>query len=382
MSGKKVYLDNAATTEVDEGVINAMIPFFKENYGNASSLHTKGQEAKKSLEEARKIIAQKINAEPEEIVFTSGGTESDKLAIKGAVYANKEKGKHIITTKAEHPAVLGSFKSLWQEGFEVTYLDVDKEGFVDLKQLKKAIKPETILVSVIHANNEIGTINDITAIGQICKEKGILFHSDAVQSFTKTPIDVKKMNIDLLSMSAHKIHGPKGVGALFVRKGVKVKKQLDGGAHEFRLRAGTENVAGIVGFVKAVELITNEDIEKITKLRDKLMKEIEEKIPEVILNGPRDKRICNNAGFSFKHIEGESLLMHLDAKGICVSTGSACSSASLKPSHVLMAIGLEPEIAHGSIRFRLSKYNTEEEIDYVIENLIEIVKNLRAISPL
>lgn len=378
----KVYLDNGATTQVAKEVAKSMQTILTKKFGNPSSLHRYGEEAKKGLDKARELIAKKINAEPDEIIFTSGGTEADNLAIKGIAYNYKEKGNHIITSRIEHPAVLKACEALEKEGFELTYLSVDKEGFVDLKKLEEAITPETILVTIIHANNEIGTIQEIEKIGQVCKEKNVTFHTDAVQSFTKTPIDVKQMNIDLLSLSAHKLHGPKGIGALFIKKGIKLKPLFDGGGQEKKIRSGTENLPGIVGFSKAVEIIKEKDLEKIKKLRDILIKGIEKNIPDTILNGPRDKRLVNNINIAFKYVEGESLLYQLDSKGIAVSTGSACSSKSLEPSHVLLAIGLKPETAHGSIRLTLSRYTTKEEIKYTIKNLMEIVKNLRKISPL
>ena len=378
----KVYLDNGATTMVDKEVEKAMLPYFTKVYGNASSLHTFGQEAKQALEKSREIIAKRINAEPNEIIFTSGGTESDNLAIKGIAYANKEKGNHIITTKIEHHAVDHTCKSLEKEGFKVTYLDVNKDGLINLEQLNKEITEKTILVSIIHGNNEIGTIQDIESIGKICKEKNIYLHIDAVQSFTKVPIDVKKQNITLASFSAHKIHGPKGIGALYIKKGTKIKKLNEGGSQENNLRAGTENISGVVGFAKAVEIAKEEEINKIARLRDYFIQKIEKEIPEVNLNGSRDKRICNNANITFKYIEGEALLLRLDDKGIAVSTGSACSSRELKPSHVLTAIGLHPAMAHGSIRFTLSKYTTKEELDYTLKHLKQSVKELRELSPL
>ncbi|MFH0979131.1 MAG: cysteine desulfurase NifS [Candidatus Woesearchaeota archaeon] len=376
----RVYLDNGATTKTDHEVVKAMMPYFTEVYGNASSLHSIGEEASKALQNVRKTIAQKINAMPEEIIFTSGGTESDNLAIKGVAYANKEKGRHIITTKIEHHAVLYTCKQLEREGFEVTYLNVDAEGFVDLKELEKNIKEGTILVSIMYANNEIGTIEPIEEIGKICKKHKIIFHTDAVQSFCKVPIDVKKMNIDLLSASSHKIHGPKGIGMLYVRKGTQIQRMADGGEQEFRLRAGTENIAGAVGFAKAVELANEADCQRMAKLRDKLINGLLA-IENTKLNGPRE-RLCNNANISFNFIEGEGLLYMLNDMGIEVSTGSACSSKSLAPSHVLLAIGLRHEVAHGSIRFTLSKYTTEQEIDYTIEKVKEAVTKLRRISPL
>ena len=378
---QKVYLDNGATTKVDEEAAKAVNEYFTEQYGNASSLHEFGREAKEALENAREIIAKKINAEPSEIIFTSGGTESDNLALKGIAHSNKDKGNCIITTKIEHPAILETCKELEKEGFKVTYLDVDNEGLLDLGQLKEAINEKTILASVMHANNEIGAIQPVEEIGKICRENGIYFHTDAVQSFTKIPIDVKKQNIDLASFSGHKVHGPKGVGVLFIRKHVKVKKEITGGHHESDLRAGTENIPGAAGFAKAVEISNNGAVKRMEGLRDKLIDALLE-IPDTILNGSREKRLCNNVNISFNFIEGESLLMKLDDKGIAVSTGSACSSQSLDPSHVLLAIGLKHEIAHGSIRFTLSKFTTEEEIDYVIETVKGAVKELREVSPL
>ncbi len=375
----KVYLDNGATTKVSDEVVRAILPYYKKHYGNASSLHDFGAKAKEALEKSRKIIAQEINADPEEIVFTSGGSESDNLAIKGITYGNKKKGNHIITTKIEHPAILGPCKELFLEGFKVTYLDVDKNGFIKLNQLKKEISDKTILVSVIHGNNEIGTVQDIEKIAKICKKKGVYFHTDAVQSFTKEKIDVKKMNIDLLSASSHKIHGPKGIGFLYIRKGVNIKKMLYGGRHENDKRAGTENIPGIVGFAKAVQL--DKKLKQIKKLRDYLIKRIEKEISDVKLNGDRNKRLVNNVNISFKYVEGEALLMHLNDRGIAVSTGSACSSQSLEPSHVLVAIGLKHEDAHGSIRFTLSRYTTKQEIDYTVRELKKVVKLLRDMSP-
>lgn len=382
-SAKKmqVYLDNGATTQVDNEVVKAMQPYFTENYGNPSSLHQYGQEAKQALENSRKTIAKEINAEPEEIIFTSGGTESDNLAIKGVAYENKEKD-HIITTKIEHHASDHACRALEKQGFKLTYLDVDKEGFIDLEQLKKSITEKTALVTIIHANNEIGTIQDIDSIGKICKEKNIPLHIDSVQSFTKTDIDVKKQNITLASFSAHKIHGPKGIGALYIKKGTKIKKLNDGGSQEHNIRAGTENIPAIVGFAKAVEIAKEQDCKNMEKLRDYFIKKVETEIPETNLNGSKTKRLCNNINITFKYIEGEALLLKLDDKGIAVSTGSACSSKELRPSHVLTAIGLPPAVAHGSIRFTLSKFTTKEELDYTLKNLKEAVQELRNISPL
>jgi len=376
-----IYLDNAASTKIDPNVLKAMKPFFIEKYGNASSLHHKGREAKEALELARKIIAKKINTKPDEIVFTGSGTESNNFCLKGVAFTNKNKGNHIITTKIEHDCVLNSCKWLEKQGFDITYLDVDKEGFIDFKKLENAITPKTILVSIIHGSNEIGTIQDIEAIGKICRKKGVLFHSDACQSFTKIPIDVEKQNIDLMTVNAHKIHGPKGVGALYIKKGIKITPLLHGGGHEFGLRSSTENVAGIVGFAKAVEIADEKSINHMNKLRDKLINGVL-KIPDTKLNGSKEKRLCNNANFSFKYVEGEAIGALLDVKGVCSSTGSACSAKSLEPSHVLTAIGLKPEEAHGSLRLSLSKFTTEQEIDYVLDIFPGIIKKLRKISPL
>ena len=377
----KVYLDNSATTRTAPEVADAMLPFFVDKYGNASSIHSFGEAAKEALENAREQISKYINAEPDEIIFTSGGTESDNLAIKGAAYALKDKGKHIITSRFEHPAVLEVCQALEKEGFEVTYLSVSKEGFVDIEKLKESIKSDTILVTVMHANNEIGTIQDIEKIGSICMEKGIVFHTDAVQSVGKTPLDVKKMHVDLASFSAHKFHGPKGIGALYVRKKDKIKKLFQGGSQEMNLRPGTENVSGAVGFSTALKLLDEEDIKKMSELRNYLIDELLS-IPEASLNGSRENRLCNNVNVSFSHIEGESILLGLDDKGVAVSTGSACTSQKLEPSHVLLALGVKPEDAHGSIRFSLSKYTTKKEIDYTINAVKTVVENLRKISPL
>lgn len=376
----RVYLDNAASTKVDEEVAKKIQTFLTEKYGNASSLHQKGIEAKEALEKSREIIAKKLNAKPEEIIFTSGGTESNNLALKGTAFANKEKGRHIITSKIEHDCVLNSCKWLEKNGFQITYLNVDKEGFVDLEQLKKSMRKDTILVSIIHGNNEIGVIQPIEEIAEICKENKVYFHTDACQSFTKVPIDAK--DFDLITINSHKIHGPKGVGVLYVKKGTKIEAMQHGGGQESNLRSGTENVSGIVGFAKAVEIANEKHVEHMAKLRDMLIEGALNKINDAQLNGPREKRLCNNANISFNFIEGESLMTYLDTKGIMVSTGSACSSKSLEPSHVLLAIGLKPEAAHGSIRISLSKYNTKEEIEYTIDSLSEFVKKLREISPL
>lgn len=377
---KTIYLDNGATTMADPKVIEAMMPFFSEKYGNASSTHHKGQEAKIALEDSRAIIAKSIGARPEEIIFTSGGTESNNLAIKGVAFTNKKKGNHIITTKIEHDCVSNVCKWLETQGFKVTYLNVKREGFIDLKELEKAITKQTILVSVIHGNNEIGTIQDLEAIGKICRKNNVYLHTDACQSYTKTDIDVRKQNIDLMTMNSHKIHGPKGVGALFVRKGISITPLSHGGGHEYNLRSGTENVPGVVGFAKAVRLADNKHRKHMAKLRDRIIDEVL-KMPDVILNGPSgEKRLCNNANFSFKYVEGEAIGGYMDAEGICTSTGSACSSKSLEPSHVLIAIGLPPETAHGSLRITLSRFTTEEEAGRFLEALPRIIKKLRVIS--
>ncbi len=378
---KTIYLDNAATTQIDKEVLRAMLPFLKKSYGNPSSIHSLGEEAKRAIDESRRAIAKSMNAEQDEIIFTSGATESNNLAIIGATNSAKRQGKnHIISCVTEHPSVLETCRHLEKSGVSVTYLKVGKKGFIDMQELENSINKKTFLVTIMHANNEIGTIQDIEKIGKICNEKGVIFHSDAAQSFTKAPIDVKKMNIDMLSINAHKIHGPKGVGALFVKKGTQISKIIHGGPQENNLRAGTENVAGIVGFGKATSLMKKTDIERMAFLRDKMIKELL-KIPNTKLNGASGKkRLCNNINVSFYFVEGESILLHLDSKGICVSTGSACSQRELKPSYVLTAIGLKPEISHGSIRFSISKFTTEKEIEYTLEKVKDIIENLRRIS--
>lgn len=379
---KTIYMDNGASTMMDPDVLKAMTPYLNEKYGNASSTHHKGQEAKIALEDARSVIAKSIGARPEEIIFTSGGTESNNFAIKGIAFANSKKGKHIITTKIEHDCVLNACKWLETQGFRVTYLNVDKEGFVSPADLEKAITKDTILVSAIHGNNEIGTLQDIGALGNICRKKEVYFHTDACQSYTKTEINVRKQNLDLVTINSHKIHGPKGVGALYIRKGIKIIPLLHGGGHEQNMRSGTENVPGIVGFAKAVKIAGSNHAKNMAKLRDYLIENVL-KTPDTYLNGPAgDKRLCNNANFRFSYVEGEAIGGYLDAKGICSSTGSACSSRSLEPSHVLMAIGLKPEEAHGSLRLTISRFTTKEEIDYVLEILPGIIKKLRAISSL
>lgn len=380
---KRVYLDYAATTPLDPRVLEVMKPYFYKKFGNSMSLHSFGLEAKQALEESRETVAKSMNANPEEIIFTGSATESINSVIKGIAFANKEKGKHIITSAIEHHAVLESCKWLEEQGFEITYLPVDKYGFVDLEKLKNSIKNNTILVSIMHANNEIGTIESIEEIGKICKEKDVLFHTDAVQSFGKIPIDVNKMNVDLLSLSAHKFYGPKGVGATFIRKGTNIDPLLHGGGHEFGVRSSTENIAGIVGLAEAVRLREKEmkpEAARLTKLRDYLIRNVL-KIENSYLNGHLTKRLSNNANFWFAFIEGEALIIQLDSYGIAASTGSACSSSTLEPSHVLMAIGLKHEQAHGSLRLSLGKYTTKSEIDYAIKVLPKVVWNLRKISP-
>ncbi|MGB9708280.1 MAG: cysteine desulfurase NifS [Candidatus Pacearchaeota archaeon] len=380
---RRIYLDHAATTPLAEEVLEAMKPYFSEKFGNASSLHSFGVEAREAVENSRKIAAKFLGARPNEIIFTSGGTESNNLAIKGVAFANKAKGNHIITSKIEHHAIEEPCKWLEKNGFKVTYLNVDKDGLVNPRDVEKAITKDTILVSIMHANNEIGTIEPIEEIGKICKKHKVYFHTDAVQSFGKIPIDVKKMNIDLLSASSHKLYGPKGVGLLFIKPDVKIEPVQHGGGHEQGLRSGTENVPGIVGFAKAIELAEKtmkSEAERQTKLRDKLINNIL-KIGDSQLNGHATQRLPNNCNFSFKGIEGEALLIRLNEKGIAVSTGSACSTKSLAPSHVLTAIGLTAEQAHGSLRITLGKDNTEKDIDYTIEQLKNIINSLRKISP-
>lgn len=382
---RQVYLDYSATTPVKEDVWKAMLPYYTDFYGNPSSLYSVGLEAKAGLDKARGQVADLINAEPREITFTSCGTEADNWVLEGVADKLKEKGKHIITSKIEHHAILHTCEYLEKKGFEVTYLDVDENGIVDLEQLKSAIREDTILISIMYANNEIGTIQPIREIGAIAHEHGILFHTDAVQAFGQVPINVDEDQIDMLSASGHKLNGPKGIGFLYIRKGVKIRSFIHGGAQERRRRAGTENVPGIVGFGKAVERAVS-TMEARTKkereLRDYLIERIEKEIPYCRLNGDRTKRLPNNVNFSFRFIEGESLLIMLDMKGICASSGSACTSGSLDPSHVLLAIGLPHEIAHGSLRMTLSEETTKEDLDYVVENLKEIVGNLRSMSPL
>lgn len=382
---KQIYMDHGATTPVDPLVVDAMLPYFTETFGNASSLHSFGQEATSALEQSRQQVAVSIGAKPEEIIFTSGGTESDNLAIKGVAYRNSGKGKHIITSTIEHPAILNTCAYLEKEGFDVTYVPADSDGIIDMDELKKAIRDDTILISVMHANNEIGTIQPISDISKLAKEKSIYLHTDAVQSLGKIAVNVDKLGVDLLSMSSHKIHGPKGVGALYVRKGTPLQALAHGGSHERSMRAGTENISGIVGFAKAVALADErlvDDAKHMTQLRDSLIGKVMDSIDDVELSGHPTNRLPNNVNLRFSFIEGESMLLFLDMKGIAISTGSACSSKSLEPSHVLTAIGLRPEDSHGSLRITLGKDNTQEEVDYVVDALVEVVGRLRAMSPI
>jgi len=382
---RRIYLDHAATTPTHPEVVKAMLPFFTDAFGNPSSIHSYGQEAKGAVEEARTKVAELIGARSEEIVFTSGGTEADNYALKGIAYANEHKGNHIITTSIEHHAVLEVCKFLGRRGFKVTYLPVDKYGLVDPQDVRKAITDKTILISVMHANNEVGTIEPVEEIGRIAKEAGVYFHSDAVQTVGHIPVNVAELKVDLLSISAHKLYGPKGVGALYVRKGTKSVSLMHGGEQEKRRRAGTENVPAIVGLGKAVELAGQEigkEAERLAYLRDKLIEGLGEKIDHIRLNGHPRKRLPNNINLSVDFVEGESLLLNLDLEGICASTGSACSSASPEPSHVLLALGLPAEQAHGSLRFTLGRENTEADVERVLDVLSGIVARLRAMSPL
>ena len=385
MEKKLIYMDNAATTPVKPEVLDAMLPYFTEKFGNPSSIYSISSENKKAITDAREVIAKTINTTPENIYFTAGGSESDNWALKATADAYASKGKHIITTKIEHHAVLHTCEYLEKRGFEITYLDVDENGLVKLDELTAAIRPDTILISVMFANNEIGTIEPIAEIGKIAHEHGVLFHTDAVQAYTQVPIDVEAMNIDMMSTSGHKINGPKGIGFLYIRKGVKIKSFIHGGAQERHRRAGTENVTGIIGLAKAAEIATANMKERTAeeiKVRDHLIERIEKEIPYAKLNGDRVKRLPNNVNFSFQFVEGESMLILLDSKGICASSGSACTSGSLDPSHVLLAIGLPHEIAHGSLRLTISDQITMEDADYVVDNLKEIVNHLREMSPL
>ena len=381
----KVYMDNAATTALSSEVLNAMMPYLTDIYGNASSVHSFGQDAKKGVDKAREQVARAINAAFDEIIFTGSGTEADNIAIKGAAFKNEKKGKHIITTTVEHHAVLHTCEELARKGFDITYLPVDEYGMITPKQVEDALRDDTILVTVMFANNEVGSIMPIEEIGRICHDRKILFHTDAVQAVTHVPIDVKEMHIDMLSLSAHKFHGPKGVGALYVRKGVAITPVIVGGAHERGRRAGTENVAGIVGLGAAIELAMSNmdrDMVRIKGMRDRLIAEIPKRIDEVKLNGHPTKRLPGNVNFSIKYIEGEAILLMLDINGIAASSGSACTSGSLDPSHVLLAMGIPHEIAHGSLRLTLSGMTTDEEVDYVLDTLPRIVSKLRTLSRL
>jgi len=380
-----IYLDNAATTKTAPEVVEAMLPYFGEYYGNASSIYGLGSASKKAVNQARTSIAEALGAKPEEIYFTAGGSEADNWALKAAAEAYEAKGKHIITTKIEHHAILHTCEYLEKKGFEVTYLDVDKEGLVKTEDVQAAIRPDTILISIMFANNEIGTMEPIGEIGALARERGILFHTDAVQAFGQVPIDVQDLNIDMLSASAHKLNGPKGIGFLYIRTGLKLRSFVHGGAQERSRRAGTENVPAIVGFGVAVERamdIMEEKTKKELALREYLIQRIETEIPHCWLNGHRMKRLPNNVNISFRFIEGESMLIMLDMKGICASSGSACTSGSLDPSHVLLAIGLQHEEAHGSLRLTLSEENSFEEMDIVVEAIKGIVQRLRDMSPL
>ena len=380
-----IYLDNAATTKTAPEVVEAMLPYFTEHYGNASSIYSLGRESKEAMTKARAAIAAVLGAKENEIYFTAGGSEADNWALKATAEAYASKGKHIITTKIEHHAILHTCQYLEKQGFEVTYLDVDEFGVVKLSELEKAIRPDTILISVMFANNEIGTIQPIKEIGEIAHKHGILFHTDAVQAFGQVPIQVDEMNIDMLSSSGHKLHGPKGIGFLYIRKGIKIQSFVHGGAQERKRRAGTENIPAIVGYGKAAELASKnmeERTKQETELRDYLISRVLKEIPYTRLNGHPKKRLPNNANFSFQFVEGESMLIMLDMEGICGSSGSACTSGSLDPSHVLLAIGLPHEIAHGSLRLTLSEETTKEDIDFTVDTIKKIVEKLRSMSPL
>ncbi len=381
----RIYFDHNATTPVLDEVFEAMVPFLKEQWGNPSSIHWAGRGTRKAVEDAREQICKLLNCAPIELIFTSSGTEGDNHAIKGLAWAKKDKGNHIITTKVEHPAVLNTCKHLQKEGFEVTYLDVDKYGLISLDDLRAAITPKTILITVMFANNETGVLFPIKEIGAIAREKGIAFHTDAVQAAGKIKIDVQDLNVDLLTISGHKLYGPKGIGALYVKRGTRLVPLIHGGHHERNRRGGTENVAGIVGMGKAAEIALRDmdkEIEHLTMLRNRLEKGMAEKVPHITVNGHPDKRLPNTANISFEFVEGESLLLNLDMKGIAASSGSACTSGSLEPSHVLVSMGMTHELSHGSVRFSLGKSNTIEEIDYLLEIMPPIVERMRAMSPL
>jgi len=385
MTQKTVYLDNSATTRVRPEVIEEMRPYFNEFYANPSSLHQRGREARLSIEKAREQVASLLGADPREIIFTSGGTEADNLAIFGTAYANRSKGHHIITSQIEHHAVLNSCHQLEKQGFEVTYLPVDSQGAVVVKELEKAIRKETILVTIMHSNNEVGTIQPLDEVARICASKGVSLHTDAVQSVGKIRFNLQKSKINLLSLTAHKFYGPKGVGVLYIRKGTKINPLQVGGHHEFRKRAGTENTPGIIGLAKAMELVYKEmdaTNKRMIELRDRLREGLSNKIEEIKINGNPETGLPHILNVSFKYVEGESILLNLDSSGICVSSGSACTSESLEPSHVLSAMGVPVETAHGSIRFSLSRETTKEEIDFTVETVVRVIKRLREMSPL
>ena len=385
MDKKIIYMDNAATTPVKPEVLDAMLPYFTEKFGNPSSIYSISSQNKKDITTARETIAKAINTDTANIYFTAGGSESDNWALKATAEAYADKGRHIITSKIEHHAILHTCDYLEKRGYEITYIDVDENGIVDLKQLEEAIRPDTILISIMFANNEIGTIEPIAEIGKIAKERGVLFHTDAVQAFTQVPIDVEEMNIDMLSVSGHKINGPKGIGFLYIRKGVKIRSFVHGGAQERSRRAGTENVPGIIGLAKATEIAVGNMKERTAKeieVRNHIIERVMNEIPYTRLNGDRERRLPNNINFSFQFIEGESMLIMLDSFGICASSGSACTSGALDPSHVLLAIGLPHEIAHGSLRLTISEDTTMEDADFVVDKLKGIVERLRSMSPL
>jgi len=378
-------MDHSATTPVAPEVLEAMLPYFRERFGNPSSLHSFGLEARTALEESREKVARLLGADPEEIIFTSGGTESDNLALKGIAYKNRSEGRHIVTTSIEHPAVLEVSRELERQGFQVTYVAVDHDGLVDLSALEGALRKDTILISVMHANNEIGTIQPLEKIGQMAEERDIYFHTDAVQTAGKIPVKVKDLGTDLLSLSAHKLYGPKGIGALYVRKGSRIQSITEGGGHERGMRSGTENVAGIVGLGRAADLareIMHEEMERLTRLRDSLAELVLGRVDKAWINGSMTRRLPSNLNFGFEYVEGESLLLYLDSKGIAVSTGSACSSHKLEPSHVLLALGLKPEQCHGSLRLTLGRSNSKDDVDYVAECIAEAVERFRGISAL
>ena len=378
-------MDHSATTPVAAEVLEAMLPYFSDKFGNASSLHGFGREAREALEESRQKLARLLNADPGEIVFTSGGTESDNLALRGIAYKNRNSGRHIITSQIEHPAILETCRSLEREGFTVTYLPVNREGLIELSELERAIRPDTILISIMHANNEVGTIQPLEEVGRLAADRDIYLHTDAVQTVGKIPVDVEAMGADLLSLSAHKLYGPKGVGALYIRRGTKMQSLSTGGGHERNLRSGTENVAGIVGMARAADLAREEmaaEGHRLVELRDRLADLVLGRVKDAWVNGSMEKRLPGSLNFGFSYVEGESLLLYLDSKGIAVSTGSACSSHKLEPSHVLLALGLKPEECHGSLRITMGRSNSQEQVDYVAECIAEAVERFRMMSPL